>query len=671
MEKKLPPRPPKKIELIKSFANWRFGVACLVWLAPLAVSAQQSGHPYTATKITAITRIGADGSPVHETITEKLARDGAGRTYTETTTSAGRQVILIDDVKAKLTYTLYPDTMTGEQWSYTTFPRYAAYSRPEPNLDAFSLPPGVPRPALVTTELGTRRIDGLDARGERSTLTLPPGATLNGKKLQTPVTLVTETWAAPGFGVIEQTRGSSSDSAPTVEIHWQDVKLGEPPAALFATGSYELVSSAYTPARIAGMFSEAKADLASLPPGLAAEALVRVAEFEPAAAAASDAQAAFRQALTLPPGVYRVQKDQVEARAIGVVLAANVDDVERTRIAIRMAQQGDGRKSFLYDQLLMHRVRLTPPAAAAAGFDPAALALQCYQADGSFPYNGAFSMVDAGDLSTDSRRALLREAYSAAVHDTEEDFEPLQLFQLGHALDPELDDELVPAIDAVLARFTPNMNYRFAGEYLKLLQQIAPGQAANWSQLAAQVAVKTAGMRPLPSPLSAPPAPPPQPDPATALASALAQPNPDTRLWSLVSFANRYMQSDANAANQAADAALGLADPLSANDWGSVTSAASLAGALSQLGRTGQATTLAEQCLDLASQQAEALDARYESQPPQDISAMQFNRVSADSIVNLFQSLARTDFDAAATHAENLQAPLLKPIVLAAVASQR
>ena len=165
------------------------------------------GKPYSATAVTHTVQVLADGSQIERTQSEVLYRDEQGRTRSET--NEGKFVQIVDRV-AGFTYSLdtaaktarATEIMTGGlrggnagamQVQATLDDLKATADRSEGGWlveQSATDPTKHRRPNLATEDLGTQFINGVQAKGARTTSTIPVGAIGNNRELKT----VSERW---------------------------------------------------------------------------------------------------------------------------------------------------------------------------------------------------------------------------------------------------------------------------------------------------------------------------------------------------------------------------------------------------------------------------------------------------------------------------------------------
>jgi hypothetical protein len=229
--------------------------------------------PYSATAVTTTSQQLADGTRIERTVTAKVFRDSEGRIRREQTvlglaslssTSDALRVVTISDPVAGVVYTLDESTRTARQRRPLTFvpaPRLDARAAPQPDdqlarrrLDGVKqavveaerqralsnvltqlgipqAPSASPRQDGVTnltSSLGTRQINGVEATGRRTTQTIPAGAIGNDR----PIVVTDETWESAELHVVVSSRHTDPRTG-TVEYRLTNIVRGEPLSDLF------------------------------------------------------------------------------------------------------------------------------------------------------------------------------------------------------------------------------------------------------------------------------------------------------------------------------------------------------------------------------------------------------------------------------------------------------
>jgi len=226
--------------------------------------------PYSATEITEMNQVLADGTHIHNETQAQVYRDSEGRTRRETPDS-----VTIWDPVAKVTYVLNPKDQTARQMPLgdgvfffardgqaSTFTMKMPPSLPpdpqdiakfKAEKDAVVAESKMTNRAVVTSDaigggvmterldvvakdvapgtpesLGTQNIEGVIAQGTRTTTTIPLNAIGNDRPLQ----IVNERWFSPDLQKVVQSRFSDPRSGEET-FRMTNVSRTEPPAYLF------------------------------------------------------------------------------------------------------------------------------------------------------------------------------------------------------------------------------------------------------------------------------------------------------------------------------------------------------------------------------------------------------------------------------------------------------
>lgn len=229
-----------------------------------------AGLPYIADVTTEFHQEFADGNRVEHRSTATVARDSQGRTRREQTIgpppgaqaeSESRQVILINDPVAKVAYSLDPGKRTAIKLTMPERPageprrgpKGDRWNGPVPTPDGAMRPDPRPRDgnamaerfggaAPVRESLGTKNINGVDAEGTRTTMTIPAGAMGNVK----PITIVTERWFAPSLRIVVLSRHSDPRNGESV-YQLSNIRHEEPDPDLFTVPDGYTVTAAAKP----------------------------------------------------------------------------------------------------------------------------------------------------------------------------------------------------------------------------------------------------------------------------------------------------------------------------------------------------------------------------------------------------------------------------------------
>ena len=201
------------------------------------------GSPYTATALTEITQLLADGNRISNKSSASLARDSQGRTRREETLGKigslqvnGVKVVSIHDPVAGTEFVFKSGTQPVEEENHpdAKIVRIEEGKRVRVMAGA-AAPPGVSKerwreqPGEVKREsLGTQTIEGVSAEGKRETRTIPAGAIGNER----PIEITSETWYSPDLHTVVLSKRNDPRMGETV-FRLTEIKRGEPDASLF------------------------------------------------------------------------------------------------------------------------------------------------------------------------------------------------------------------------------------------------------------------------------------------------------------------------------------------------------------------------------------------------------------------------------------------------------
>jgi hypothetical protein len=186
------------------------------------------GAPYSATVITENVQTLSDGGRITRKTTASVYRDSEGRTRREQTldsigpfaaSGAAPQMVFINDPVAGVQYTLDPRNRTARKL------KLRSGGPPPPHR-----PPSASQ--AKTDSLGKQMIEGVEAEGERSTLTIPTGQIGNDR----PIEIVSERWYSPELQVIVRSlhrdprMGEHTYRLTNINRSEPDRSLFEPPA---------------------------------------------------------------------------------------------------------------------------------------------------------------------------------------------------------------------------------------------------------------------------------------------------------------------------------------------------------------------------------------------------------------------------------------------------------
>lgn len=197
-----------------------------------------TGVPFSATVVTEMTQTLADGNRIHQRSEGAVYRDSAGRVRHEHTLTglgplgiggAGKQaptMIAIEDPVANTHYELDPQRKSARQGPggphLMRRSGGAAWKGPDLRADAQD------HPAPVKESLGTRTIEGVDAEGTRTTITIPAGEIGNDQ----PIRVVMERWYSPSLhALVLSTMSDPRFGERTMQL--TNIRRDEPSADLF------------------------------------------------------------------------------------------------------------------------------------------------------------------------------------------------------------------------------------------------------------------------------------------------------------------------------------------------------------------------------------------------------------------------------------------------------
>lgn len=180
--------------------------------------------PYSATALRERVQILENGSRISHQVTDVFVRDSEGRTRHEVTQNGfgafslkgqTTTMIFIQDVVAKKHFALDP----GEQTV-----RFISKVKISPPLDF-----APPAAANQTTEsLGKKFIEGIEAEGTRSTITIPTGEIGNDRPLE----IISERWESPELQVVILSKHKDPRMGETI-FRLTNIKRDEPAKSLF------------------------------------------------------------------------------------------------------------------------------------------------------------------------------------------------------------------------------------------------------------------------------------------------------------------------------------------------------------------------------------------------------------------------------------------------------
>jgi len=216
------------------------------------------GAPYAAEAVTESTQTLIDGNRIQRKSSASVFRDSEGRTRREQTLSAigpwaaageAPQTIFIDDSVAGVHYILNPKDRTARKISLpnpkagdVTFTAAVPPSKQVMRFERRIAGPGGPGETITfegstfesalpkpqTESLGKRVIEGIEAEGTRTTITLAPGQVGN----ELPIQIVSESWFSTELQVVVMSKNSDPRMGDTL-YRLTGINRSEQPRSLF------------------------------------------------------------------------------------------------------------------------------------------------------------------------------------------------------------------------------------------------------------------------------------------------------------------------------------------------------------------------------------------------------------------------------------------------------
>jgi len=199
--------------------------------------------PYSADVVTETTQTLPDGNRIHQVTTVKMYRDSEGRTRSEQSlknlnglapNASLPEVVFINDPVAGANYALNPSARTANKsaWMHPAMAMGRGAGRGARR-------GGGDNPNVKTESLGSQAIEGVQADGTRTTMTIPAGRIGN----EQPIQMVTETWYSADLKTVVLSKRSDPRMGETV-TRLSNVSRAEPPATLFQVPADYKVSEA-------------------------------------------------------------------------------------------------------------------------------------------------------------------------------------------------------------------------------------------------------------------------------------------------------------------------------------------------------------------------------------------------------------------------------------------
>jgi hypothetical protein len=209
-----------------------------------------TGAPYSAEAVTETTQVLGDGNQIAHRSSVKLYRDSQGRERREE--SEPFQRVFIYDPVSNTNLSIDPQARTAEKSVGGSFGRGGArlanpvagggrnggipqgtmIAIPDGRLGTITVTgrmiSGASTPAPVAEDLGSKSVEGVYAKGSRTTVTIPAGQIGN----RAPIEVVDEVWYSPDLQMNVMTRHSDPRSGDIV-YRLTNVSRAEPDPTLF------------------------------------------------------------------------------------------------------------------------------------------------------------------------------------------------------------------------------------------------------------------------------------------------------------------------------------------------------------------------------------------------------------------------------------------------------
>jgi len=204
------------------------------------------GAPYSATAVTQRIQFLVDGNRITQTITNKIARDSKGRVYREESLpgpiNGGAEtphLVLIEDPVSNLHYTLDPNTKTtyrvpseqqkkADEAAFETFRMMQPVNDSSNDIQIIQEKTNLDNLSANSVDLGTQNIEGVTARGTKTTRTIPAGAAGN----DLPIVITTETWFSPDLKILLMSKSNDPRMGEST-YKLTNLVRAEPDASLF------------------------------------------------------------------------------------------------------------------------------------------------------------------------------------------------------------------------------------------------------------------------------------------------------------------------------------------------------------------------------------------------------------------------------------------------------
>ncbi len=202
------------------------------------------GSPYAADEISETTQTLSDGNRIVRKTTSRVYRDKEGRTRTERSIPQGPNTahhethasIDIQDSVAGVFYRLEPDAhvavKTVPQNIHSHLQKIAAEKATMDGNVKYRVMNSQAAPDAKTESLGKQNIEGVEAEGTRTIMTIPAGEIGNER----PIEIVSERWFSPELQAFVLTKRNDPMVGETV-FRLSNISRSEPDVSLFQVPS--------------------------------------------------------------------------------------------------------------------------------------------------------------------------------------------------------------------------------------------------------------------------------------------------------------------------------------------------------------------------------------------------------------------------------------------------
>jgi len=199
------------------------------------------GAPYSADVTTEHTQTLGDGNTIHIKQTGSVYRDGEGRTRRNQPLGAigplpmatqGSQPVFINDPVAGVNYILDTNNKTAQK-----MPTPPPGAMPEEGMKIATAGQPADSRQFKNESLGTKTIEGVQAEGTRTVITIPAGEIGNGR----PIEIVSERWYSSQLQTVVLSKHSDPRMGDTT-YSLSNIALAEPAHSLFEVpADYQVV----------------------------------------------------------------------------------------------------------------------------------------------------------------------------------------------------------------------------------------------------------------------------------------------------------------------------------------------------------------------------------------------------------------------------------------------